>query len=114
MYHILLTQNLISAVGVAGAVPIDALVMGSVVNKIVDYIKAWMPDQMEGKYLMPCAIGIGIVICYFLAKMPLQEAITQGLAYGLVASGLAGGQKAVEKAHNGGNGSKPTSKAIKG
>lgn len=98
-YNFLIFPGLVSALGIAGATAIDVLAISSMLNKLIDFIKAWLPDKLEGKYLMPIAIGIGIGLC-LLAKMPVMEAITQGMVYGLGAAGMAGGQKAVERSYS--------------
>ena len=99
-YNFIISSGLVTALGTAGATAVDILAISAILNKLIDFVRAWIPDRLEGKYLMPIAIGLGIGLC-FLAKMPIMEAITQGMVYGLGAAGMAGGQKAVEESHNG-------------
>jgi len=81
-------------------VPVATIAIGSIsslVKWIVDYARAWMPDNLEGKWIPPIAIGVGILLC-FLAQMTPIESVIQGITYGFGAMGMASAQNSAEKA----------------
>jgi hypothetical protein len=70
--------------------------IAATIKVIIDYVRAWMPDALEGQWIMPIAIACGIGLCY-LAGLKGQEMIAQGIMYGLGASGIASGTNSAAK-----------------
>lgn len=88
---------------------IDLLAIPSLLKNLLDYVRAWMPDALEGKWIPVIAVGMGITFC-FAAGLPIVQAVMQGLMYGLVAAGIASSTTATQDAKKNGNGQATPSK----
>jgi hypothetical protein len=97
LYTCLVTSNIISTMGVVPAGGIDILTISATLSKIIDYVRAWMPDKIEGQWIPIIAIGAGIGLCFLAGLEPLN-AVMQGMVYGLAAGGMSSSTKATASA----------------
>lgn len=79
-------QEVLKSIGAVGVA-----VLGVWIMSVTEFIKSFIPDDVESKYVMIIALGVGLLSGFICNLMGIIEPLTSALIGGTIVSGMVSG-----------------------